>query len=476
MSNQTFFNPTTRRVFIRNAIVGTAGLTIAPRFLRAAGLANSRINIAQIGCGRMGTDDMKSTMAHGLCRIVAVCDLDALRAETARKTVVEYYTKQGEATVDVKVYRDHREVLARTDIDAVIVSVPDHWHAQVAIEAALAGKHLYVQKPVTYAIGEAIALRTAVRAKKVILQTGSQQRSAKPFYAFRHATEAVRNGRIGQVKTVKIGIGLDKVKGKAPAAMPVPATFNYDRWLGPAPEQPYIEDRVHAQKPIDPKSGYGRPGWITTEDFGLGMITNWGAHHVDLMLWALGLELSGPKTIEASADFMKNDVWTVHTTYRVEMAMPNGTQVILDNNFENGLLFEGTEGSIFCSRGSEKVTASDGNAGDAPTKGPLRPSRPGILEPLPASAVRWMASDNHYLNWLEAIKANRDPIAPIEHSARALETCAAAWIGMKLRRKLTWDARAEHFIGDDAANAFLSRKARKSEYDIALIMKKAGLA
>ena len=477
MSNLASFNSVTRRVFIRNVVVGTAaGLTLAPRFLRAADSANSRINVAQIGCGRMGTDDMKNTMAHSLCRIVAVCDLDALRAENARKIVVDYYTAKGESAVDVKIYRDHREVLARPDIDAVIVSVPDHWHAQVAIEAALAGKNLYVQKPVTYGIAEAIALRTAVRAKKVILQTGSQQRSAKPFYAFRPATEAVRNGRIGRVKTVKIGIGLDKAKGKVPAAMPVPSTFNYERWLGAAPEQPYIEDRVHAQKAYDARNGYGRPGWITTEDFGLGMITNWGAHHVDLMLWALGLELSGPQTIEAKAEFMKNDVWTVHTTYRVEMAMPNGTQVILDDKFENGLLFEGTEGSIFCSRGSERVTASDGNAGDAPTKGPLRPSKKSILDPLPSSAVRWMPSDNHYRNWLEAIKANRDPIAPIEHSARALETCATAWIGMKLGRKLTWDAKAERFVGDEAANALLSRKARKAEYDIALIMKKAGLA
>jgi predicted dehydrogenase len=232
-----------------------------------------------------------------------------------------------------------------------------------------------------------------------------------------------------------------------------------------------MEDRVHPQTSVG-----GRPGWITTEDFGLGMITNWGAHHVDLMLWALGLELSGPKTVEARAEFMRDDVWTVHYTYHVEMAMPNGAQVILDDKFENGLLFEGTEGSIFCSRGSERVTASDGNAGDAPAKGPLRPSKKSILDPLPASAIRWMPSDNHYLNWLEAIKANRDPIAPIDQSARSLEACAAAWIGMKLGRKLTWDVQAERFVGDDAANAFLGRKSRKSEYDIALIMRKAGLA
>jgi predicted dehydrogenase len=472
MYNQVRPLPPTRRVFIRNVLAGAAGLTIAPQLLRAAGSANSRINVAQIGCGRMGTDDMKGTIRHtDLCRVVAVCDLDSKRLEIARKAAVDLYQKEGVGAVDVKTYSDYREVLARRDIDAVIVSLPDHWHAQVAIEAALAGKCLYVQKPVTYNVAEAVALRKAVRAKKVILQTGSQQRSAKPFYAFRPATEAVRNGRIGQVKTVKIGIGLDKPKGKPPAPMPVPPNLNYERWLGPAPEQPYMEDRVHPQTSVG-----GRPGWITTEDFGLGMITNWGAHHVDLMLWALGLELSGPKTVEARAEFMRDDVWTVHYTYHVEMAMPNGAQVILDDKFENGLLFEGTEGSIFCSRGSERVTASDGNAGDAPAKGPLRPSKKSILDPLPASAIRWMPSDNHYLNWLEAIKANRDPIAPIDQSARSLEACAAAWIGMKLGRKLTWDVQAERFVGDDAANAFLGRKSRKSEYDIALIMRKAGLA
>ena len=457
----------TRREFFRHVAIGATGLVLAPRLLRATDLANSRINIAQIGCGRMGTGDLQGTIAHGLCRFVAVCDLDSRRAEAARQMVVDHYKSKGESAVSVQAYHDYREVLARPDIDAVIVSVPDHWHAQVAIEAALAGKHLYVQKPVTYTVAEAQALRRVVRAKKVILQTGSQQRSAKPFTAFRPATEAVRNGRIGQVKTVRIGIGLDKASGRPPAPMPVPTTFDYERWLGPAPEQPYMEGRVH------PQSGYGRPGWITTEDFGLGMITNWGAHHVDLMLWALGLELSGPRTVEAHAEFMQHDLWTVHSSYHVEMAMPNGTQVILDSSHENGLLFEGTEGTVFCSRGAERVTASDPNAAAAAA---LRSSRPSILEPLPEGAVRWMPSNNHYLNWLEAIRDGHDPIAPIEHSARALETCATAWIGMKLGRKLTWDPQAEKFVGDDAANIYLSRRARKPEYDINRILASAGLA
>jgi predicted dehydrogenase len=376
----------------------------------------------------------------------------------------------GEKNVDVKIHRDYREVLARRDIDAVIVSVPDHWHAQLAIEAAIAGKHLYVQKPVTYNIAEAIALRSTVQAKKVILQTGSQQRSERPYPAFRPATEAVRNGRIGTLKTIKIGIGIDKPSGKKPAAMPVPAHLDYERWLGAAPEQPYMEGRTHPQD-----SYSGRPGWITTEDFGLGMITNWGAHHLDIAQWAMGQELGGPTTIEAKADFMTNDVWTVHHRYHVEMAYPGGVQVILDDKFENGLMFEGSEGWIFCKRGSEKVTASDPTAPDDSGKKPLRASDKKLLSALGASAKRWPASPDHYLNWLECIVSKREPIAPITQSARSLEACATAWIGMKLGRKLTWDVAKEMFVGDDAANALRSRKPRKAEYDYRTAMKQAGI-
>jgi predicted dehydrogenase len=316
-------------------------------------------------------------------------------------------------------------------------------------------------------------LRTVVRAKKVILQTGSQQRSERPFAAFRPATEAVRNGRIGKLATIKIGIGLDKVKGQPPAVMPVPSNLDYERWLGPAPEQPYMEGRVHPQDSLD-----GRPGWITTEDFGLGMITNWGAHHMDIAQWAMGMELSGPTAIEAKAEFMTNDVWTVHSTYHVELMYPNGMQVILDDKFENGLRFEGSEGWVFCSRGAVRVTSSDGNATvpEDVSKGPLRASDAKILSPLDSGAKRWPASSNHYLNWLESIVANRDPIAPVDQAARSLQACAVAWIGMKLKRKLTWDPTKESFVGDAEANTMRGRKPRKSEYDLEAIMKKAGLA
>jgi myo-inositol 2-dehydrogenase / D-chiro-inositol 1-dehydrogenase len=463
-----------RRRFIQASVAGSAGLIFLPRtYLFGAQTPPSRrITVAQIGCGRMGMEDLRGTMAHDdLCRIVAVCDLDAKRLEAARAEVEQFYTAKGESRVDVKAYRDYHEVLARKDIDAVIVTPPDHWHALVAVQAVLAGKDLHVQKPLTYDIAEAVALRTAVRATHRILQTGSQQRSSKPWNTFRIATEAVRNGRIGQVTVIRVGIGQDQPKGAPPKAQPVPATLDYQTWLGPAPEQPYMEDRVH------PQTGYGRPGWITTEDFGLGMITNWGAHHMDIAHWGMGMELSGPTAIEATAAFMTNDVWTVHHTYHVEMRYPNGVLLIMDNSFPNGVRFEGTEGWVFCARGSAQVTASDpGAAGQQDGRKALDASNPAILtSPYGAGATRWPASDNHYRNWLEAIATRKDPIAPVDQAARSLEACAAAWIGMKLGRKLTWDPVKEQFVGDAAANALRSRTPRAQAYDLARVMKSAGL-
>jgi myo-inositol 2-dehydrogenase/D-chiro-inositol 1-dehydrogenase len=466
----------TRRDFLKSSLYAGAGLIVLPTILPGsvfgARRANDKIQIAQIGCGRMGSGDMAATMNHAdLCRFVAVCDLDSRRLGIAKNTVEEFYKKKGEANVNIQAYHDFHEVLARPDIDAVIVSVPDHQHALVAVQAILAGKDVYVQKPMTYTIAEAIALRTAVRARKRILQTGSQQRSENPWNTFRIASEAVRNGRVGQLKTIKVGIGLDKIKGVKPFPQQPPATFDYERWLGSAPEQPYMELRTHPQDIVD-----GRPGWITTEDFGLGMITNWGAHHMDIAQWAMGMELSGPISVDAKAEFMQDDVWTVHSTYHVDLMYKNGVQVILDDKFDNGLLFEGTEGSVFCARGAEQVTKSDPGASNAKAGKALYASNDKILATrIGPEGKIWMPSKDHYRNWLESIISRKDPIAPVDQGARSLEACAVSWISMKLKRKLEWDPIKEKFINDVEANAMCSRKARKPEYDLNLIMKKAGL-
>jgi predicted dehydrogenase len=453
-----------RRSFLKTSLGASAGLVLLPGLFTGCQTRryspNKKIQVAQIGCGRMGRADMTNVLNEPLARVVAVCDLDSHRLAEGKKLAEEFYTERGESGVNVKTFHDYHDLLASQEIDAVIVTVPDHSHAIVAIEAALAGKHVYVEKPVTYSIAEAIGLRQVVEATKIILQTGSQQRSERPWGSFRKASEFVRNGRLGQLRTIKIGIGVDKPSGQNPAPMAVPQNLDYDRWLGAAPEQPYMEGRVHPQNDL-----LGRPGWITTEDFGLGMITNWGAHHVDIAHWAMAQELGGPLTVEARANFPADDLQTVHSDYHVELHYPGDVQIILDNRIDNGLRFEGDDGWIFCTRSGESEGALP----------PLRASDKKFLEPLGANAVRWQPSKSHFGNWLESIAANCQPIAPIQQSVRSLEACCAAWISMKLGRKLQWDVITEKFVGDAAANALRGRKARKPEFDYEVALKSARL-
>lgn len=463
----------TRRHFIQTTLGASAGLIALPHIfsgsLFAEDAPSKLIQVAQLGCGRMGLEDMGAILSEKLARVVAVCDLDPKRAAEGKRRIEEKYKKQGETNVSVKVYSDYRELLADPSIDAVVVSLPDHWHGFAASAAAIAGKHIYCQKPLTYNIEESIALRNAIRAKKVILQTGSQQRSESPFTAFRAAIEAVWDGRIGKVKNIQIGVGLDKASGKPPQAMPVPAGFDYDTLLGSAPQQDYMEGRVHPQD-----SFTARPGWITTEDFGLGMITNWGAHHLDIAHLVMGEQLGGPSIVTGKAGFMQNDQWTVHDTYHIDMLYPNDVNVVLDNKFENGLKIEGEEGWIFCTRGAVKVTASDGNAKDD-GKSALRASDPKLLSPLGKDAKRMPASRNQYRNWLESIVANKEPIAPVDQAARSVQACCVGWISMKLGRKVVWDVKTESFGNDAEANALRGRKPRKAEYDIAALLKSGGI-
>jgi len=240
MTNAPRHRRATRRDLLKASLVGTAGAILLPTFIPRSWLfgaepaPSKRITVAQIGCGRMGSGDMGGVMGSSLSQMVAVCDLDSKRLAIAKGKVEEHYKKKGGAG-EVKAYHDYHDILARPDIDAVVISLPDHWHAQAALEAVLAGKDVYVQKPLTYNIAEAIALRTATRAKKRILQVGSQQRSGN---SFRIATELVRNGALGKITTVKIGVGKDNPSKKPPKVEPVPANLDYERWLGPAPEQP----------------------------------------------------------------------------------------------------------------------------------------------------------------------------------------------------------------------------------------------
>ena len=291
-------------------------------------------------------------------------------------------------------------------------------------------------------------MSNAVHRTGRILQIGSQQRSMPQF---RYAAELVRNGRIGQLKTVTVGLPGDP-GGPEEAPMPVPANLNYDMWLGSTPYVYYTENRVH------PQQGYGRPGWLRCEQFGAGMITGWGSHHVDCSHWAMDTEYTGPVEISGWAEYPTSGLWDVHGKFKTEALYANGVKMIVSNTFENGIKFEGTEGWIFVTR-SGAVTPSDPTG---PQVEPLVASNPKILTSvIGPSEVHLLKAPEQHRNWLDAIRTGTPLSAPAEIGHRACSTCLIHSIAMKLPRRLKWDAKAERFIGDEEANAMLSRPQRK---------------
>jgi predicted dehydrogenase len=236
--------------------------------------------------------------------------------------------------------------------------------------------------------------------------------------------------------------------------MPVPKNLNYDAWLGSTPVVPYTEKRVH------PQSDYGRPGWLRCEQFGAGMITGWGAHHLDSAHWAMDTEHTGPIEVWGKAEFPKKGLWDVHGPFRTEAIYANGVHMIVSGDFPNGLKFIGTEGWIFVSRGNETVTASDPVAKlKDPTA--LAASDPKILTSvIGPNEIHLYESKEHHLNWLECVRSRRQTIAPVEVAHRACSACLLHHIAMKLPRKLYWDPQKERFRNDDEANAMLSRPQR----------------
>ncbi|MEY3918350.1 MAG: hypothetical protein RLZZ132_685 [Bacteroidota bacterium] len=449
-----------RRKFINNlalSAVGTLGFpTIVPaHVLGGKDAPSNKINIGQIGCGRIArTHDLPGTWKHEKARIMAVCDLDRHRTEETKQLVEEYYTKKtGQANyIDVKMYDDYREMLLNKDIDAVMISTPDFWHAQPAMEAALAGKDIYLQKPTSLTIHEGRQLANVIKKTGRILQVGTQQRSSSQF---RIAAELVRNGRIGKLHTVKIGLPGDPSGPPAPA-MPVPKGFNFDMWLGSTPEMAYTEIAVHPQK------GYDRPGWLRMEQFGAGMITGWGQHHYDSAAWGMDTEYTGPISVESVAEFPKSGLWNVHGDFMSKAEYANGITMYTSGGYENGIRFEGSEGWIFVSRGDYAATPSDPTA-KVRSKA-LNASDPKILQSvIGEKETHLYHSDDQHGNWLDCIESRKEPISPIEIGHRACTVCLITHISMKIPRKLQWDPTKEQFVNDAEANTWL-RRAQRAPY------------
>jgi len=430
----------TRRQFLKTsaAAAGTAMLapTIVPSFVFGADAPSNRITVGFVGVGRMGTGDLREILGHKEAQIVAVCDVDAGRVANAQKAVDASYGKRSAGTYKgCRGYADYRELVAQTDIDAVCVATPDHWHALPAIAAAKAGKDIFLQKPLTLTIQEGRVLSDTVRRYGRIFQVGSQQRSDSRF---RQACELVRNGRIGKLHTVKVGFGIDPPTGPEPP-MPVPDGLDYDLWLGPAPWAPYTEKRVHPQK------DYGRPGWLRIAAYGAGMITGWGAHHNDIAQWGMGTEYTGPVEIAGQAEYPKDGLWDVHGPFSIEYTYANGVKVICADNEKNkqGILFEGTEGWVYVMRG--KIDAQPKSL---------------LTSTIGPDEIHLGTSNDHKANWLECIKSRAETIAPVEVAHRSCSVCLLGEIAMRLGRKLKWNPEKEQFTNDDAANRMLWRPMR----------------
>lgn len=447
-------NKLNRRSFIKktsaSALATMAIPSIVPSSVFGKNAPSNRIQIGQIGCGRIARGhDMPGTMQHAIAQIIGVCDVDSNRTKDAKVLVASYYKEKGQK-VDTLMFDHYQDMIARQDIDAVIISTPDHWHAQPAIEAALANKHVYLQKPTSLTVTEGRLLSNIVQKQGIVLQVGTQQRSSPQF---RYAAELVRNGRIGKLHTVKVGLPGDP-PGPMAAIEPIPSSLNFDAWLGSTPEMDYSEMLVHPQK------GYGRPGWLRKEQFGAGMITGWGQHHFDSAAWGMNTEYTGPISVEAIAEFPKYGSWDVHGDFMVKAEYENGISMLTSGGFPNGIRYEGEEGWIFVTRGAYRATPSDPIPENNGVKS-LDASDPKLLNSvIGPDEIHLYKSEEQHLNWLECIQNGNEPISPVEMGHRACTVCLISHIAMKLPRQLQWNPTTEQFINDPEANAMLSRPQR----------------
>jgi predicted dehydrogenase len=377
----------------------------------------------------MGRGDAKNASRFG--RIAALCDVDDTNLAEAKKQ-----------WADAATFKDFRKVMERDDIHVIICGTVDHWHTLVSMAAMRAGKDVYCEKPLTLTIDEGKRLVKTQRQTKRILQTGSQQRSDKNF---RLACELVRNGRIGRLKHIDVWLPAGRREGPF-SPSPVPAGFDWDFWRGPTPDVPYVKERTHVTF---------RYWW----DYSGGTMTDWGAHHNDIALWALGLDRSGPVSVEGkSLAEMIPGGFTAASEYDVLYTYANGVThscrsttadtwygaVANKDGQRHGVKFTGSDGSIWVTRG--KIEAS----------------QPDLLTtPLASSAARLYESNDHMKNFFDCVRARKQPICEAEIGHRSATVCHLGAIAMRLGRKLKWDAQAEKFVGDREANKWLAREMRK---------------
>ena len=424
----------TRRQFLQTATRFAAGAIAVPAFIPAAARGgpgrvapSDRLVLGLIGMGKMCYGHLGDLLNRQNVQIAALCDVESTRLEKCRKRVEDSYAARSgkSAYKGCDTYRDFRELLARPDIDAVLIATPTNWHAVMAVAACRAGKDVYCEKPLSLTIREGQAVAAAARRYGTVFQTGSQQRSD---YNFRFACELVRNGRIGRVKEIFVNVGGPPGPCYLPAET-TPKTLDWDMWLGPAPYRPYNHDIC----PLDDYKTW--PRWRAYRDFGGGGMTDWGAHHFDIVQWALGMDDSGP------VEIVPPDGREVK---RLTFRYADGTRVHHGGGGNGaGVDFIGTEGRIIVNRGFLKVEPES-----------LRRTRWGPDD------VRLYQSKNHKANWFECIRTRRPTICTAAIGYRSVSVCHLGNIAYRLKRPLRWDPAAVCFLDDEPANRLVGRPMR----------------
>lgn len=420
-------NSISRRNFLGNVAVGASAITVIPGLSMASNAGVVKIRLGYIGVGIQSHTLLESLMRCPETIVIACCDVVTTKVEKFKGEAQLLNDKKwiGE-THEVTGYKNYRELLKRKDIDAVVIATPDHWHAQIAVDAAKAGKDIYCEKPMALTVAEGRAMVNATRKYKRVFQTGNMQRSWRNF---RHACELVANGYIGDIKEVNVCVG-PPVKALDLPAVAAPDNIDWNMWIGPSLYREY--------SPVlaPPVEDLNYPNWRGYREFGGGMITDWGAHMFDIAQWALGMDESGPVEFNPPSE---------HAVIGLQMKYKNGV-VLNHSNWGakcEGVQFIGTSGKIEVSRDY------------------LRSDPAQIVETeIKPSDKHLYKSDNHYQDWIDAIKKRSKPVSDVETGHRTASLCNIANIAYELQRPLKWDPKLEKFIGDAAANMMLSRAYR----------------
>jgi glucose-fructose oxidoreductase len=458
-------NPLTRRSLLKKtaetAVAAAAFPTIVPSSVLGFGPSpapGDRIGVGCIGVGPQGTGGMRQFLAQKDARVLAVCDVKEEQLRSACDRVNAIYESK-----DCAAYKDYRELVARKDIDAVLIATPDHWHTLTALAALRAGKDVYCEKPLGLSLAEHQLLREEISTRKRIFQFGTQQRSDARF---RRACEMVLNGRIGKLRHINVWAP-GSAPGGSTKVVPVPETLDYDFWTGPAPYRPYTEDRCSA---VDVKKT-----WWFISDYTLGFITGWGIHPMDIALWGGGADLfAGPLEAEGYGRIPDEGacntatIWDVSFTFRGGATLkfvgtpngrnsgePTGEPWPQEQEWKNhygristhGTAFEGTDGWVYVDR-------SGVNAHPA-----------SLLDENPETyKVQLKRSTNHVRDFLDSVKSRAPSICPIEDAIRADQLCHVADLALRLRRRLVWDPQKERFSDDSEAQERIASRNMRSPW------------